>query len=320
LWQLETWLRRMVYIELRALLGDDWHTRLVGSGADRARAADKQLSHMPTPEMDLLSYASFDRLCRIISKDWSCFKMYLPPKALWEVKLGEIKEIRNRVAHFRVGHKDDIHRVIQLLRDTDDGFWRFCTSYNNPHPILPPDDDPVVQRFIDLEQFPYSEIAPNHWAKFGIADPEAIFNLTIEVLRRPWQSQLQNNQIAGSAGYLYDVTIAARGGRELDYKRYLEDTVYLHPHFVHVCLGLFGSSIRITIPAILGHDLIIHLIDELNRWIPNALRRSSARPGLFDNNSELVEKLADQWPEYVLGPRNPLTFLDPDMPSSFFGV
>jgi hypothetical protein len=30
--------------------------------------------------------------------------------------------------------------------------------------------------------------------------------------------------------------------------------------------------------------------------------------------------LADEWPEYVLGPSNPLTFLDPEMKCSFFGA
>lgn len=28
LWQLETWLRRMVYVELRALKGDDWAAKI----------------------------------------------------------------------------------------------------------------------------------------------------------------------------------------------------------------------------------------------------------------------------------------------------
>ena len=35
---------------------------------------------------------------------------------------------------------------------------------------------------------------------------------------------------------------------------------------------------------------------------------------------ERVEALANQQPEYVLGPANPLTFLWPDMPCSFFDV
>lgn len=53
LWQLETWLRTMVYVELRALLGDDW---AVGLNANSSSfQADKSLTHMPTAEMNALS-------------------------------------------------------------------------------------------------------------------------------------------------------------------------------------------------------------------------------------------------------------------------
>jgi hypothetical protein len=36
--------------------------------------------------------------------------------------------------------------------------------------------------------------------------------------------------------------------------------------------------------------------------------------------TKAVDEFAMQWPEYVLGPSNPLTFLDPDMPCDFFGL
>lgn len=50
LWQLETWLRNMVYVELRALLGDDWAKGL--NPSSNSFQADKSLTHMPTPEMN----------------------------------------------------------------------------------------------------------------------------------------------------------------------------------------------------------------------------------------------------------------------------
>lgn len=43
----------------------------------------------------------------------------------------------------------------------------------------------------------------------------------------------------------------------------------------------------------------------------SACRRSPLRP---------PADLADRWPEYVIGSSNPLTFLAPSMPCSFFGV
>ena len=55
------------------------------------------------------------------------------------------------MAHFRLGHEDDLARALQLLRDLDRGFWTFCTSYNDAQPILPASNDPVVQHFLDLD-------------------------------------------------------------------------------------------------------------------------------------------------------------------------
>lgn len=71
LWQLETWLRTMVYVELRALLGDDWATGL--SPSSISFQADKSLSHMPTPEMNALSYAQLSKLTQLIASNWDCF-------------------------------------------------------------------------------------------------------------------------------------------------------------------------------------------------------------------------------------------------------
>jgi hypothetical protein len=60
LWQFETWLRRLVYVELRAFAGDNWTSTV--RCAERSKDADKRLTHMPTPEDDPLSYAQFSEL------------------------------------------------------------------------------------------------------------------------------------------------------------------------------------------------------------------------------------------------------------------
>lgn len=156
LWQLETWLRRMVYVELRALLGDCWSQDLPTSSI--SFAADKRLTHMPTPEMNALSYASLSKLQSLIELHWDCFAPYLPPADLWVAKLVEVSQIRHRVMHFRAGHADDHQRVLQLLRDIDGGFWHFCTSYNDAQPVLPASDDPVVSHFLPYDPFPWTEV------------------------------------------------------------------------------------------------------------------------------------------------------------------
>jgi len=268
---------------------------------------------MPTAERDPLSYVQLSELRRIISDDWSLFEPFLPPKPIWEAKLEEISQIRHRIAHFRTGHHDDLQRVVQLLRDLDHGFWRFCTSYNDPHPILPQSDDPVESHFLDLDPFPWGEVSDGKWARTGIADPEARFGVMVEVLCRPWA--VWSTPAAGKPGLLYDVTIHARQQSHLDYRRLIDSTSRLHEHLVHVCLDSLAKSVRVTIPAILGADRVIQIVERLHEASLYCLVSGLSRP-----DADAVQRFADSLPEYVIGPENPLAFLAPDMPCSFFGA
>lgn len=315
LWQLEIWLRRMVYIEFRAAYGDEWEKHIATSKAKGSREADVKLKHMPTPEADLLSYSTFGDICSTIENQWDYFQPYLPPKNLWTAKLVEIKQIRHRVAHFRRGHSDDLQRTLQLLRDLDKGFWDFCTSYNDTFPVLPPSDDPVIHKFIHLNPFPYQKVENNKWAIMGIADPNAWFAVTIEIISRPWTSKNISFPIEGKQGFFYEVVIVGRQQRCFDYQRYFDDTKPLHKHCVHLIPDIFSNSVRVTIPSILRKDKIIETIDGFIFWLSNSLY--SSIPRLSEDG---VKALADEMPEYILNPSNPLAFLAPSMPCSFFGV
>lgn len=311
LWQFETWLRRLVYVELRAAEGDSWAERF--ASVEKAKEADKRLTHMPTPEDDPLSFAQLSDLKKVISAEWKLFAPFLPPQSIWDGKLEEVSQVRNRVAHFRLGHHDDLQRVVQLLRDLDQGFWRFCTSYNNPIPVLPQSDDPVVAHFLELDLFPWSPVGENQWARVGVADPNAPLFVTIEVLCRPWAKW--STPIAGTSGLLYDVRIHARHQRHFEYRRFLESTAAIHPHLVHICLDSMAQDFRSTIPAVLGSDLVIALIERLTKAANYCLRSNH-----WHGPERAVQEMADASPEYILGPENPLAFLDPEMPCSIFCV
>src|SRR6266550_8206605 len=99
LWQLETWLRQMVYIELKAAFGANWKQQVPQPGG--SLATDLRLTHMPTPEESPISYVTFGSLQEIMENNWNLFSIYLPPQDLWSGKLVEVSQIRNRVAHFR---------------------------------------------------------------------------------------------------------------------------------------------------------------------------------------------------------------------------
>ena len=312
LWQLETWLRRMVYVELRALRGDQWEKGLPSTS--NSFEADKRLTHMPTPETDSLSYAQLSTLKKVISDNWELFKGYFPPESIWNAKLEEISQIRHRVAHFRKGHLDDYQRLLQFLRDIDQGFWTFCTSYNDAQPVLPASDDPVVSHFLPYDPFPWTEVGEKKWARIGVADPALVLGVTVEVLRRPWAPAA--SPIDGHEGYLYDVRISGRDGRSFDYAAFLEGTKVIHSHLAHLMFDSVARSVRLTIPALLGAERVIKIVDRALEVGGYNVRRESAH----DSVSRSVQLLADAWPEFVLGPENPLTFLSPAMKCSFFGV
>lgn len=308
LWQFETWLRVMVYVELRALLGDDWAKDLdPNSGPFRS---DKSLTHMPTREMNALSYAQLSKLLVLIDKHWDCFSTYFPPKALWEAKLQEVAQIRHRVAHFRVGHQDDLARLKQFLRDIDHGFWSFCTSYNNAHPVLPARGDLVARHFLPLDPLPWQEIEPKRWAQVGIRDQSIPVGVSVRSQRRPWAT---TPLAPGAPGHLYDVYFYAQDQRTFDLRRFLDQTERDHRRLVHLCLD-HDNAVRLTIPALLGAPAIIGLIERFHEAAVKTVSRGRFLP------SSAPDVLAATWPEYVLGPKDPLSYLDPEMPCAFFNA
>lgn len=311
LWQFETWLRRFVYVQLRALDGDAWETKIKAANAKKPKENDKRMSHMPTSEDDVLSFIQLSELKRVISEHWLLFEAYLPPKMIWDAKLEEILTIRHRIAHFRSLHRDDLPRVMQFLRDIDNGFWRFCTSYNNARPVLPQSDDPVVEHFLPLDLFAWTEVENMTWARVGHADPSERFAVTVEVLSMAWAKW--SVPIAGQEGFLYDVTIHARGQRHFDYRRLLRSTKPLHQHIVHICLDGGAKPFRFTVPACLGKATIIEVIEGFYDAAQN-----NVMPSLDESPDSAVQQFSDTLPEYVLGPNNPLTFLNPDMPCALF--
>ena len=325
LWELETWLRTMVYTELRSRYGDAWQSHVEGSSHNQFQR-DKHLTHMPTREILATSYLQLTDLLSTISSNWCLFQPYLPPKEVWDGKLHELKQIRHRVAHFRIGHRHDANRLEQFLRDVDHGFWHFCTSYNTEWTMLPPSKDPVAKSLLHLDPFPWTETEPGHWSRLGIADPNLRISVWLNVLRRPWLASPPTDQIAGTPGCLYDTTIVARNSRVFDFDRFFATTDHVHARLCHICFGHGFDSIRVTVPALLGATAVADIFADLVASAENALTR---RPGATPVTEILtkaadepnpVDLIAERYPEYVLGPSNPMTFLDPDMPCSFFNV
>ncbi|WP_143747918.1 hypothetical protein [Mesorhizobium temperatum] len=170
----------------------------------------------------------------------------------------------------------------------------------------------MTMHFIALDPLPWGEIEPGKWARIGHVDKSPVVGMTVEVLTRPWAAR--TNQPECKPGHLYNFALMAHDGRKFDYGRLLETTRRLHPKVVHICLDNFEDSLRLTIPAVLGSAAIIAIVEELLERARTHVSRSR-NPVAPDADS-----IASEWPEYVLGPKDPLSFLGPDMPCSFFSV
>lgn len=316
LWELETWLREMVYIELKSACGASWEKNL--KPVEEKFLKDKRLIHMATPQRGPLGYLTLGELWEVMSSatNWPIFQCYFPPKHLVEAKLTtELLQIRHRVAHCRTPHNDDLARVEQFLRDIDQSFWEFTTSYNDEHPIIPAKSNPIAGAFIDDDQYPWVEVATNKWTRLGRKQLHARYTITVALTVRPWvEKSLLQAQITPNRGVLYDVNVQALDISSLDYEEILGKTKHLHNRCIHIVLDQIGQSVRLTFPSVLPVNDIVETVEVFREMVLRAIRHSAQQPEDFGNI------VASRWPEYVIGPSNPLTFLCPDMPGKFFST
>lgn len=131
------------------------------------------------------------------------------------------------------------------------------------------------------------------------------------MITRPWATPVHS--VDGEAGHFYDLNLHSHE-RILDYERLLEATRPLHSHFAHICLGHMEDTVRLTVPTVLGSRKIIEVLEQFLESARYCVSRSR------NPIASAPDKLADEWPEHVIGPRNPLTFLGPGMKCSFFSV
>lgn len=128
-WQLENWLREVVYVELRARYGVHWTEHLEGP-AQRRLDGDQRNAYMASADAEeLLAYTDAGTLFDLIDDNWMLFEPLLPPRQRWQGRADELRELRNRNAHCRRPHSDDLARLEQTLRDLEQGAWRFYRSY-----------------------------------------------------------------------------------------------------------------------------------------------------------------------------------------------
>lgn len=317
LWQLERWMREMVYVELRAHYAD-WQGEIrhvvQNNWPPRSQAADKQFTHMSTPHESGISYLTLGELLRIVRSDkhWHLFESYFPPKDIFIPRMSEVSQIRHRIAHFRDPHDTDVERVSLLLRDLDKGFWRFVTAYSRTKTRGDGPSDSVSDFFKHTHDRRWSvemHALDGEWLYAGDRrDPRLNFDLSCSM--RPGFERT-GVSLVGRAGLVYHARFSSRVSN-LPADTVLEQTERVHSNCIHIRLET--HSIEVMVPSVIGHDLLASTIDcFLDRCI------ESASPGERADMQRL-DQIADKWPEYVLGPSNPMGLLDENMPCSIFAL
>lgn len=325
LYQLETWIREMVYLELKSYYGMNWlaeveavlrRAKLNITLASKYAAKDKKHQHISTAENDLLWYMSFDSLLKIIydKKMWRLFASYFTTKKVFRVRFEEILPIRNRVAHCRALHSYDVDRLSQFLRDFDQGFWRFLSSYGDEYAFVNKlENNTVVQHFKATQE----------------AD------LYINYSVRPYVKRAPNPQLG--PGFNYDITISTRyRERYFQYDRILKGTRSWHKYVLHILMDSFQHSVRVTFPGTLDGPTVIEAVERFMQVAHNTYSvvplvplsvKVKAEDG--SQSESLVETgarnrpfdlIAAAWPHYVVSPSHPYTFIDSSCPCSVFDV
>lgn len=242
-WQLETWLRSLVYVELRCAKGAAWAGGLPSNSANRQQQG-KVYHYMQTPDaQDQLAYLDASPLLQMTHDQWSLFGSYFPAQKIWEGRIEELKEIRNRIGHCRRPHEDDIERLEQTLRDLNGGAFRATVSFNTQS--RPPQQ--------------WSDVLVRDWVNGGHSDAHLIehaakqydTSFRLMVSARPWAESLtgQEVELGNRAGFVWHACWFFRGGRFFDLAQFWREVESDRDLIMLVCASS-ASSLQISFSAI----------------------------------------------------------------------
>ena len=99
-WQLETWLRQLAYVELRARDGRQWDQAV--RAASGRQSQDAQFRHMTSTDTENpLAYLDYSQLQDLIERNWAQFAPALIRQPSWAARQEELARIRHRIGHVR---------------------------------------------------------------------------------------------------------------------------------------------------------------------------------------------------------------------------
>jgi hypothetical protein len=306
-WQLETWLREMVYVELRSRFGAVWADELDRVAHTRVAGEERNFYMSSADSEELLAYADVSALFGIIEAHWGLFETLLPPRRRWEGVTDELRELRNRNAHCRRPHQDDLSRLEQTLRDLEAGAWRFYTSYLNTRRV-PKSKDPLVRSWVTGRHEAAARLIDHARRQY-----ETRFELSYSM--RPWATKPSAGQLAGTPGLLWHAHWII-GGRDLNVAqlwRRIEHSRAERELIVHLLFDI--STVTVTFAAVDDPDAIADAIGAIFDAILTESR--PARPDVNPKTwGESWTRGAELLPRCVQV-NTPLTIVDPYQPNAF---
>ena len=263
-WQLETWLRELVYVELQAKYGVQWIDHLPKK-AEQYEKNDQGQTYMASADGALrIAYLDVGPLFALIDSDdyWELFEGSLIDRNVWRGRVIELQKIRKSIAHCRRSHSDDALRMGQTLRDLEHGAFRSLAAFNRQFRVDANLSDPVVAALFG-EGSTTADL---------IAHAQNIRDIGIQLSYsfRPWVatgSRSPGAPISGCAGYLWHMSFYYRDSwLQLDrwWKEYVEVAPEVRDYIIYVtCDNL--QSISISFAAVNDAEktncVIRHLLD-----------------------------------------------------------
>ncbi|MEU8977615.1 Swt1 family HEPN domain-containing protein [Streptomyces sp. NPDC048309] len=226
-WQLEAWLRELIYVELRALYGAKWLDKL--RAASGRQTQDAAYKHMSTADSENpLAYLDYSQLLQVIENHWGQFEYALLESGSWNGRQEELKRVRHRIGHIRKPHRDDLGRIDQTLRDLEQGAFIACAAYNKRTLPSPKKfKDAMTVGWISGEH-PTAQRLIRH------ADTQYGVGLEVGVSRRPWASWPED--LENAEGLFWHADFYSRD-RAVDVRHLWNEIRGIRPLIVHMLVS-----------------------------------------------------------------------------------
>jgi hypothetical protein len=279
-WEFERWLREMAYVELRAKYGPDWTLHLRGSAPKRA-ATDRVNEYMASADADdLLAYSDVSSLFALIEAQWSLFEPCLPPLRRWQGITDMLEDLRNRNAHCRRPHQDDLGRIEQTLRDVEPGAWKFYASFASETAVTRNSKDPLAKQWV----------LGKHETARRLLDHAAVqydTRFSLDYIVRPWAKPPSRNRISGIEGVIWKPRWIVVGDHEVR-PRALWSRIAERSHLIErlIYLQLTSTSVMASFSALDPVDATADAIGQ----VFDAILETSSRYGRAS-----VEEEDERW-------------------------